>query len=153
MPRRLATQVPQTISRLLQGQYIKAVPSSYSALVAHPPVPIPPRAPFPRTLDDLPEGYQRKAGLAADGSSEQNVARRRDANNSKKKMRTRTPSLKPKPIVYLEDRVRRQFFLDHPWEGLRPRTLVEQETVAQEASAPAEVTELTWWSTNPQPEE
>lgn len=73
--------------------------------------------------------------------------------NTKKKMRTRTPSLAPQPIVYLHDRVRRQFYLDHPWEGLRPRILAEKEKVEEPARVPAEVTELTWWSTNPQPEE
>jgi small subunit ribosomal protein S23 len=36
------------------------------------------------------------------------------------------------PIVYLEDRVRQRFFLDHPFEAFRPRTLVEQREIARE---------------------
>ncbi|CAO1629834.1 unnamed protein product [Parajaminaea phylloscopi] len=151
MPRRLAVQVPQTISRLLKSGAIATPPASFQALLAHPPVQVPPRAPYPRSQDDLPEGHRRPALAAADLSVP--GTRRRDPNNSKKKIRIRTPSLKPKPIVYLEDRVRRQFFLDHPWEGLRPRTIVEQEKTAAPEEVPAEVSELSWWSTNPQPED
>jgi len=39
---------------------------------------------------------------------------------------SRQPKPKVMPIVYLEDRVRQRFFLDHPFEAFRPRTLVEQ---------------------------
>ncbi|PWN21371.1 hypothetical protein BCV69DRAFT_298389 [Microstroma glucosiphilum] len=148
MPRRIAAQVPQTISRLMQGGYIKTPPVSYQALLAHPPTTLPPRAPYPRPTEDLPESLV-KAARNAEGDP----SRRRDPMNSKKKMRTRTPSLAPQPIVYLHDRVRRQFYLDHPWEGLRPRILAEKEKVEEPAKVPAEVTELTRWSTNPQPED
>ena len=35
------------------------------------------------------------------------------------------PKPRPKDIVYQEDRVRRQFFKDFPFEALRPVSLVE----------------------------
>ncbi|KAG8832180.1 mitochondrial ribosomal small subunit component, partial [Serendipita sp. 399] len=36
------------------------------------------------------------------------------------------------PILYLEDKVRQRFFLDHPFEAFRPRTLVEHREVERE---------------------
>lgn len=35
------------------------------------------------------------------------------------------PKPRPKDIVYEEDRIRRQFFKDFPFEALRPVSLVE----------------------------
>lgn len=142
MPRRLASQVPQTISRLMQGGFLKAPPTAYSALTEYPPVQVPPRHPYQRANHDLPEPSSSHIAAA--------TCRRA---NSVKKVRTRTPSLKPKPIVYLEDKVRLQFYRDHPWEGFRPRILVEHETLQKEKLPEPEVTELAWWSTNPGPEE
>ncbi|KAI8989509.1 mitochondrial ribosomal protein S25 [Pilobolus umbonatus] len=39
----------------------------------------------------------------------------------------RTPPPKPRAIVYPEDKLRRQFYKDHPFELSRPKTLVENE--------------------------
>ncbi len=44
----------------------------------------------------------------------------------------KTPPPRIKPIEYTEDRIRRQFFRDHPFEALRPRSLVEQGTIREE---------------------
>lgn len=142
MPRRLAAQVPQTISRLVQGGYIKHFPPVFVALTETPPLEVPARSPYQRSTEDLPQP----------SSSHISAANCRRANTLKK-VRTRTPSLKPKPIVYLEDKVRQQFYRDHPWEGFRPRILVEHQTIQEAKVAPPEVAELTWWSTNPGPEE
>lgn len=35
--------------------------------------------------------------------------------------------LKPQKIVYPEDKLRAQFYKDHPWELARPRILVEND--------------------------
>ncbi|RFU36100.1 hypothetical protein B7463_g163, partial [Scytalidium lignicola] len=45
------------------------------------------------------------------------------------KMRTKKPSkmFKPQPIVYEEDRLRKEFYKDHPWELARPRVVLEQD--------------------------
>jgi small subunit ribosomal protein S23 len=45
------------------------------------------------------------------------------------KRQTKKPSkmFKPQPITYEEDRLRKQFFSDHPWELARPRVILEQD--------------------------
>ena len=45
------------------------------------------------------------------------------------KTRTRKPSkvFKPLPIEYEEDRLRREFYGDHPWELARPRIVLEND--------------------------
>ncbi len=49
------------------------------------------------------------------------------AGSKLKKMRE--TSTRPLPIYYLEDDIRRQFFVDHPFETFRPRTLVEADHI------------------------
>lgn len=46
-----------------------------------------------------------------------------------KGLATRKPSkmFKPLEIVYPEDRLRRDFFADHPWELARPRMVLEDD--------------------------
>ena len=39
----------------------------------------------------------------------------------------RTPPPRPRAIVYPEDRLRRQFFKDHPFELAKPKVLVEND--------------------------
>jgi small subunit ribosomal protein S23 len=41
------------------------------------------------------------------------------------------PKPRPKEIVYQEDRIRRQFFKDFPFEALRPVSLVEGTHVGE----------------------
>jgi small subunit ribosomal protein S23 len=118
MPRRIAQTLPSTLSRLLQGNYLKQAPLVLPVLALHPPAPLPPRAAVPRA--DLPQ-------LAA-------------------------PSLAPRKIVYLEDRVRRRFFHDHPWETARPRSLTEAEKTKEVMSKPG-VVDLRNWGPNPSAEE
>lgn len=60
-----------------------------------------------------------------------------------------------KQIVYLEDRVRRQFFKDHPFEAFRSRTLLET-SVEVEKPHPIqgeEWSKLSQHGSNPSPEE
>jgi small subunit ribosomal protein S23 len=63
------------------------------------------------------------------------------------------PKLTPKPIVYLADRVRQRFYQDHPWETLRPRTLVEGVTLSEVKAPHPQATDLLAWGRNPSPEE
>jgi small subunit ribosomal protein S23 len=51
---------------------------------------------------------------------------------------------KPRPveIVYPEDRIRRQFFRDFPFEALRPTTLVEGIDIAEQGVNGLEWTQL-----------
>ncbi|TFK56582.1 hypothetical protein OE88DRAFT_1649951 [Heliocybe sulcata] len=97
MVRRIATQVHKQASRLLRAEYIKERPAWFQAVLDHPPLPLPPRAPPARTGDDLP----------------------------KKLSSARPQDPKVFSIVYAEDELRRQFFRDHPFEAFRPTTLTE----------------------------
>lgn len=82
----------------MRADYIKKEPIWYKAVLQHPPLPLPPKAPSPRTPFD-----QDKQTAA--------------------KSQAKDP--KPTPIYYVEDDIRRQFFRDHPFEAFRPTTLVE----------------------------
>lgn len=44
-----------------------------------------------------------------------------------KKQRKPKAIYRPQRLSYPEDKLRRTFFMDHPWELARPRTLVEQD--------------------------
>jgi small subunit ribosomal protein S23 len=103
MVRRVATQVHKQAARLLQSNYIRDQPAWFQAVLDHPPLPLPPRAPPSRPHDDAP----------------------RTTPAGSKYARPRAP--RPLPVCYVEDDVRRQFFRDHPFEAYRARSLVEDE--------------------------
>ncbi|GLB35963.1 putative mitochondrial ribosomal protein S25 [Lyophyllum shimeji] len=84
----------------MRGDYIKKQPAWYQAVLDHPPLPLPPKAPPPRTAYDQPTTTPQTS-------------------------RPKPYDPKPVPIAYLEDKIRRQFFRDHPFEAFRPTTLVE----------------------------
>jgi small subunit ribosomal protein S23 len=103
MSRRIASQVHQQVSRLMRGNFIQNEPVWYRAVLDNPPLSLPAKAPPPRTA------YDQKAPSSA--------------------ARLRPHSTRPLPIYYLEDEIRRQFFLDHPFETFRPTSLVENERI------------------------
>ncbi|KIY51214.1 hypothetical protein FISHEDRAFT_37386 [Fistulina hepatica ATCC 64428] len=107
MVRRIASQVQQQVARLQRGGWFektsarpaRPLPVWYEAALEYPPLPLPAKAPPQRPPDDHLSFRQ--------GS-------------------TRRPlKAHPLEINYIEDRVRRQFFRDHPFETFRPATLVE----------------------------
>ena len=104
MVRRFNSAVHKQVSRLMRGGFPMKEPAWYQAVLDHPPLPLPARAPPKRTAFD-----------SHWNSFHENPHQRR-----------------PLPIYYLEDRVRKQFFADHPFETVRPRTLVEDEKVSEE---------------------
>lgn len=106
MVRRIASQVHKQVSRLMQANHIREEPLWYKAVLQYPPLPLPPRAP-PIDLDAEPS---RKPTTS----------------------RLRTPKMQPMTIRYLEDRLRLQFFRDHPFEAFRPVSLVEGQQVEPE---------------------
>ncbi|KAG8896814.1 mitochondrial ribosomal small subunit component, partial [Tulasnella sp. 403] len=110
MPRRFASQVHITMSRMIKNGFVRDVPLWFDAVMKYPPLPTPPRqSPRTRTLfDTAPE------------TSTANVRRLKQAADFGRWKRPDADE-----IVYLEDRVRRQFFKDHPFEAFRSRTLVE----------------------------
>ncbi|KAM6498475.1 Mitochondrial ribosomal protein S25 domain containing protein [Amanita muscaria] len=107
MVRRIASQVHQQVSRLMRADYIKQEPAWYQAVLNHPPLPLPPKAPPSRTEYDL---LPKKPTTG----------------------KMRPLATKPLPIYYIEDDIRRQFFRDHPFEAFRPTTLVEGAAIKDE---------------------
>lgn len=106
MVRRLASQVHKTASRLIREQYIKKEPAWFQAVLENPPLPLPAKAPPARTrYDIIPE---------------------KSTTSSK---HTISLTVSPTPIRYIEDQLRRQFFLDHPLEAFRATTLVEKGAI------------------------
>ncbi|KAJ2919265.1 hypothetical protein MD484_g1182, partial [Candolleomyces efflorescens] len=104
MVRRIASQVHQQVSRLLQGEYIQREPSWYRAVINNPPLSLPPKTPPRRTP------YDKKPQL------------------NPQQVYPKNP--KPLPVHYIEDDLRRQFFRDHPFEAFRPTTLVENDRIS-----------------------
>lgn len=127
MPRKIATQVVQTVSRQLEAGLIKQPPVWYEAVINHPPMTVPPRQLVARPDADLPRSLKSGGKQVSSwlGDRPSTLARNRDPMNSKKKAKSLAPDLRPKPIVYDQDKIRQQFFRDHPWEAYRPTTLVE----------------------------
>lgn len=110
MPRRFASQVHLTVSRLLQSRFIAKEPAWYQPVLQYPPIPTPPRTPSaPRTTFDTRSPNSPRVKLR----HKLNVV-----NDSWDRPR-------PEEIIYWEDHVRRQFFKDHPFEAFRARSLVE----------------------------
>ncbi|KAL9939148.1 hypothetical protein V8E36_001961 [Tilletia maclaganii] len=178
MSRKIAGQVSTNVSRLLQGGFLKEEPVWYQSVITHPPAPPLPRSPIPRPANDLPpslaarkqQTLRRLLGVnaAADGSAVPSststssgakaAAAPHHPRMSAKRLRSLTPALHPQPIFYLQDRVRRQFYRDHPWEAYRPRMLVEMDKVVvidktSPLGAPEDARELRAWGRNPGPED
>ena len=103
MVRKIATQVHQRVSRLLRSGVAIPVPAWLQPVLDHPPLTLPVKEPPSRTAYDLKAGSKLK--------------------------KQRETSTRPLPIYYLEDDIRRQFFVDHPFETFRPRTLVEADHI------------------------
>ncbi|KAG6817715.1 hypothetical protein H0H87_004506 [Tephrocybe sp. NHM501043] len=129
MVRRIASQVHQQVSRLMRGDFIKQQPVWYQAVLDYPPLPLPPRAPPPRTQYD-------------------------QTPNTSQPARPKAYDAKPLSIEYLEDKIRRQFFRDHPFETFRPKTLVEGAGIENANPIQGEAwTRLRQRGRNPTPEE
>lgn len=93
------SRVYQTASMLMEGNSISQAPPWYTTIGSIPPSEI-----LTRTQP----------------------AQHRD---SIRKSRTRKSSklFRPQPIEYEEDRLRREFYSDHPWELARPRIILESD--------------------------
>lgn len=116
--RKIPTQVPAAVSRLLQSTHLQTPPVWFAPVLAHPPPVLPARQTPPRPLsaDDLPPSVTRQHGT-----------------RSHKMSHLKEPKPRPKDIVYQEDKIRRQFFSDFPYEALRPVSLVEGTHVGSES--------------------
>jgi len=110
-------EVAKHVSGLLKGKLLKAPPTWYAAVKAVPPGP------------SIIRSQNPEANITAQSSAEQQFAQANrpivhtSIRHKQKNLKTKTP--KPRPIVYPEDRLRRQFYKDHPFELQRPKLLVE----------------------------
>lgn len=129
MPRRLAAQVPQQVSRLLKGEAFPA-PVWYQAYLEHPPLTTPPRQlakfPQPRQTSDR-EPVTRTGAIVTPETTY--ILDRKDL--ARKAAALRTPKLKIPELRFPEDEIRKQFFQDFPFEALRPVTLVEGREIRE----------------------
>ncbi len=104
--RRIPSQVPDTVSRLLKSTLILSPPIWYLPVLSNPPPILPVRRSRPRpTLNQAESTKSKQKG----------------------------PKTRPQSIVYAEDRLRRQFFRDFPFEAMRPVSLVEGREVRVES--------------------
>lgn len=108
MVRRIASQVHKQVSRLMQANYIREEPVWYQAVLQYPPLPFPSRAPPFQALEA--ENPSRKPFVSS----------------------LRPPKTQPLTIKYMEDKLRLQFFRDHPFEAFRPVSIVEGQLVEPE---------------------
>ena len=112
---------PFTHTPIQLTRYIVREPRWFQAVLNNLPLPLPPRAPPSRSDYNLPPP-KRSAALTV-------------APKYGKPL-----NLKALLVVYLEDELRRQFFIDHPFEATRPKTLVEEGVIKPEHP----VSEVMW---------
>ncbi|KAK9428687.1 mitochondrial ribosomal protein S25 [Lipomyces doorenjongii] len=93
-------EIIKRTSRLLQTGVVTGEPAWFKAVLAHPP--------------STADAVQRVDIVKL---------RKKHPHLSVKKM------MKPMEIVYPEDRIRKLFYRQHPWELTRPRIVVEQDAL------------------------
>lgn len=112
------TQVGRHAANLLKGNLLKSTPAWLPAVTAVPPGPSIIRV---RSKDNNTAALSEKEKQLF-----QNNAQKTATNRHKEKhLRTKPP--RPQPIRYPEDKLRREFYRDHPFELARPQNLVENK--------------------------
>ena len=109
--RRIPQQIPDAVGRLLKSQHLKIQPTWYAAVMANPPPTLPPNKSRNRSKPRVND-----PSTSESGKSQWGERTKRD----------------PRRIKFLEDRIRRQFFLDFPFEAMRPTSLVEMREIHEE---------------------
>ena len=113
------TKLEQHASNLLKGNLLKKAPVWLHAVRAVPPGPSIIRSRNPNVNVSAQSAVEKE--LFNNHGHEQQKSTR----YKQKHLRTKPP--RPAPIVYPEDRLRRQFYKDHPFELARPQSLVENK--------------------------
>ncbi|ORX46782.1 hypothetical protein DM01DRAFT_1410500 [Hesseltinella vesiculosa] len=120
----MAHRVPPTglvrqVSNLMKGNLIKDAPVWLPVLKTIPP--------GPSIIRTRPHNDNINAQSAAEMElMSQQQPTKSSIRHKQKNLRTKPP--RPQPIVYPEDRLRRQFYKDHPFELSRPKVLVEGDS-------------------------
>ncbi|KAG0349260.1 mitochondrial ribosomal small subunit component [Podila humilis] len=107
------------VTKLLKGGVIKNPPIWYAATTLAPPSPT-----FLREQD--PSKANPRATLPfEDVLQPSSLPKKELLRSSRSQKHLRWKPERPQKIVYPEDKLRRRFYEDHPWELRRPRCLVE----------------------------
>ncbi|KAG0056925.1 mitochondrial ribosomal small subunit component [Gryganskiella cystojenkinii] len=141
-------KVHSYVTKLLKANLIRNPPVWYAATTLTPPSPT-----FLRERD--PSGANAKAQLPFEAAAEKANGQKTvssqqlPSRSSRSQKHLRWKSERPKTIVYPEDRLRRKFYEDHPFELRRPRCLIETngdgtrrswETLLQKGKSIADIT-------------
>lgn len=115
------TGLAKHVNNLIKGKLLNKTPVWLPVLQAIPPGP------------SIIRAQQPNINLTAQTVEEKELLQQQQQNNNtgssirhkQKHLRTKPP--RPRPIVYPEDKLRRQFYKDHPFELSRPKVLVEND--------------------------
>lgn len=121
----MALRVPPTglakhVTNLMKGKLIKREPTWLRVVQSYPMGPSIIRSQNPEV--NVSGQTELEQSLLSSNKKYNNAQRLR---HSEKHLRTPPP--RPRAIVYPEDKLRRQFFKDHPFELSRPKVLVEND--------------------------
>lgn len=145
--RKSAKTIPSTLTRLLKSkQLLKTPPSSYYAMLNHPPPPSLIRSNPVRDSADLPPSTTASRSAGQPGAHKQSLDAHHQPPTKYAATRRKPPKTSnstrstPLPIVYTQDQIRTQFYRDHPFEAYRDKQLTEQNLIQDEP----EPTGLSW---------
>ncbi|GJJ73817.1 small subunit ribosomal protein S23 [Entomortierella parvispora] len=143
-------KVHSYVTKLLKANLIRNAPVWYAGTTLSPPSPtfLRERDPSGATTEaQLPFEAEAEKAAAAEGKTMTSTHSIPRSSRSQKHLRWK--SERPKTIVYPEDRLRRKFYEDHPWELRRPRCMIEStgdgtrrswETLLQKGRSIADLT-------------
>ncbi|KAF9364117.1 mitochondrial ribosomal small subunit component, partial [Mortierella sp. NVP85] len=121
-------KVHSYVTKLLKANLIKEPPVWYPATTLSPPSPtlLRQRDLSGAKLDaQLPFEAKAEEAKAEEGSTTASASPSIPVRSSRTTKHLRFKTERPRKIVYPEDRLRRRFYEDHPWELRRPRCLIE----------------------------
>ncbi|KAI8372207.1 mitochondrial ribosomal protein S25 [Blakeslea trispora] len=111
------TGLARHVSNMIKGNLVKRAPVWLPVLQTIPPGPSIIRSQNPEV--NVSGQTETEHSLFNKSQSKHRL------RHSQKHLRTSPP--RPRAIVYPEDRLRKQFYRDHPFELSRPKVLVENE--------------------------
>ncbi|KAF9931244.1 mitochondrial ribosomal small subunit component [Linnemannia zychae] len=126
-------KVHSYVTKLLKANLVKFPPVWYPAASLAPPSPTfvrerdpsgaNPNAQLP--FENEAEMLKKKAAKASGASEPSAIPQKEMTRSSRSQKHLRYKTERPQKIVYPEDKLRRRFYEDHPWELRRPRCLIE----------------------------
>lgn len=114
------TGLAKHVNNLIKGNLLQKAPVWLPVLQTIPPGPSIIRAQQPQEVNLTAQTPEEKQLFTSQQTSSSSSIR-----HKQKHLRTKPP--RPRPIVYPEDKLRRQFYKDHPFELSRPKVLVEND--------------------------